>query len=251
MRLFSKLALTFLLALTSPRAQSVTFSEHISPIIYNNCTTCHREGEIGPIPFTNYSEVAAYAAMIKYVTKIRYMPPWKPDRLYSRHIGERGLTQNEIDVIADWVDQGFPQGDPALEAAPPPFPDRSTLGTPDLVLTMEEAFTIRGDNQDQYQVYVIPTNLTENRSIAAVEFRPGNRRIVHHALIAADTTGSARKKDLQSPEYGYESFGGFGSPISVLLPSYTPGAQTVSFPEGVGQTVRCGVDCLGCTLCRV
>ena len=236
--------LILLFAFSFSHAQTVTFSEHISPIIYKNCTACHRAGEIGPIPFTNYAEVAAYAATIQYVAQKRYMPPWKPDPNYSRHVGARTLTQSEIDLIARWVEDGSPQGDPALEAPLPAFTTGSALGTPDLVLTMEEPFTIRGDNQDQYQIFVIPTGLTEDRAIAAVEFRPGNRQIVHHALIAADITGTARQKDSATPEYGYESFGGFGSPIAVSLPSYTPGAHIVPFPQGVGQILPKNSDLL-------
>ena len=244
MRALTLSILTILFIHTSVCAQSITFSEHISPVIYNNCTSCHRVGEIGPMPFTNYNEVSAYAAMIKYVTQIGYMPPWKPTLGYSRHVGERALTQNEIQLIANWVDTGFSQGDPTQEVPVPEFPTGSALGIPDLVLTMDEPFAIRGDNQDQYQVFVIPTHLTEHRAIAAIEFRPGNRQIVHHALLAADTTGTARQKDLKSPEYGYESFGGFGSPISVLLPAYTPGSQTVWFPKGVGQILPQNSDLL-------
>ena len=236
--------LILLFAFSFSHAQTITFSEHIAPIIYNNCTACHRAGEIGPIPFANYDEVAAYAATVQYVTQKRYMPPWKPDPNYSRHVGARTLSQSEIDLIARWVEDGFPQGDPALEAPLPDFPTGSVLGTPDLVLTMEEPFTIRGDSQDQYRIFVIPTGLTEDRAIAAVEFRPGNRQIVHHALIAADVTGTARQQDSETPEYGYESFGGFGSPIAVMLPSYTPGAHIVPFPQGVGQILPKNSDLL-------
>ena len=95
----------------------VNFSEHIAPIIYDNFTSCYRLGEIRPMPFTNCWEVTNWAGMIKYVTEIRYMPPWKPDRNYSRFVGERGLTEDEIQLIADWVDAGAPQGNPNLEPA--------------------------------------------------------------------------------------------------------------------------------------
>ena len=196
------------------------------------------------MPLTNYSEIAAYAAAIQYVTQMGYMPPWTPDHNYSQHIGARTLTETEINTIANWVEAGFPQGDSALEAPMPEFSTGSALGTPDLVLTMAEPFTIRGDNRDQYQIFVIPTHLTEDRAIAAVEFRPGNRQIVHHALLAADTTGTARERDLETPEYGYESFGGFGSPTAVNLPAYTPGAHTVTFPQGVGQILPKNADLL-------
>lgn len=244
MRVFALLILALACALASPRAQTIAFGEHISPIIYNNCTSCHRTGEIGPMPFTNYSEVATYATMIQHVTQTRAMPPWKPNPNYGRHIGEQTLTQSEIDLIREWVDAGFPRGDLALEAPLPTFPTGSALGTPDLVLTMAEPFTIRGNNEDQYQVFVLPTGLTEHRAVAAIEFRPGNRQIVHHALLAVDVTGTARRKDLETPEYGYASFGGFDSPIAALLPSYTPGARTVAFPQGVGQILPKDADLL-------
>ena len=225
--------LAILLAVTSPRAEAPTFSKDVSSIIYNNCTSCHRDGEIGPMPLTNYSEIAAYADMIKHVTETQYMPPWKPDYNYSQHIGARTLTKTEINTISNWVNAGFPQGDIALEAPMPEFPTGSVLGTPDLVLTMAEPFTIRGNNEDQYQVFVIPTHLTEDREVEAVEFRPGNSRIVHHALIGADITGTARQRDLETPEYGYESFGAFGAPTAVVLPGYTPGAKPRYIPKAL------------------
>ena len=226
------------------RAQTITFSEHVAPIIYDNCTACHRQGEIGPIPFTDYDQVKNHAEAIQYVTQEGYMPPWPPDPEYSLHLGARTLSRSEIDLIARWVEDGSPRGDATLAPPPPTFPEGSVLGTPDLVLTMAEPFIIPGDSQDKYQVFVLPTDLAEDRVIAAVEFRPGNPQIVHHALIAADITGTAREKDGATPEYGYESFGGFGSPIAVSLPSYTPGAQIVPFPHGVGQVLPRNSDLL-------
>ncbi|MDE2698661.1 MAG: hypothetical protein OXI23_07325, partial [Gemmatimonadota bacterium] len=76
--------LATLLAVASPHAKTPTFSEHVSSIIYNNCTSCHRNGEIGPMPLTNYSEIAAYADLIKNVTEPKSMHPCKPDYNYSQ-----------------------------------------------------------------------------------------------------------------------------------------------------------------------
>ncbi|MEM7387923.1 MAG: cytochrome c, partial [Verrucomicrobiota bacterium] len=124
-----------LAVLCLPRvAQSaeVTFSEHISPILYNNCTVCHREGEIGPFPLTSYEEAAAYAESILDVIEDDTMPPWPPDRAFSRLVGERGLTDEQDQLITDWVLAGAPQGDPEKEAPLPDFPEGSVLGEPDL-----------------------------------------------------------------------------------------------------------------------
>src|SRR5690554_6630064 len=97
-----------LLATSLLHAQQVTFTKDIAPIIYNNCTQCHRPNEIGPFSMTSYNEVKPWAASIKYVTSIRYMPPWKADPHYSRFQGERVLTQTEIDLLAAWADNGAP-----------------------------------------------------------------------------------------------------------------------------------------------
>ena len=237
------LSLYILLFLVQADAQ-VTFSEHIAPIIYDNCTSCHRPGEIGPFSLTNYEEVAAWSGMIQYVTEIKYMPPWKPDSDYSNFVGEKGLTDTEIQMIADWVAAGSPQGNPDLEPPLPAFPSGSQLGTPDLVLEMEEVYFIEGNNLDDYRVFVLPTGLTENKEIAAVEFRPGNTKAVHHALVAYEINGEAAALDAQDPGYGYEAFGGFGVPVQGNFTGYTPGIEAVFYPEGIGTTLPVGADIL-------
>ena len=221
-----------------------TFSEDIAPIIYDNCTTCHRAGEIGPMPLTNYSEVSQWAQTIAHVTEIKYMPPWKPDRDYSTFVGEKGLDDQEIQLIKDWVANGTPQGDPANEPPAPEFPDGSQLGTPDLVLEMTESYTIAGNNEDDYRVFVLPSNQTEDRELAAIEFRPGNSKIVHHALIAFDETGAGAAMDAATPEYGYFSYGDFGIGIPDFSTGYTPGIQTIRYPQGIGEILPANADVL-------
>lgn len=226
-------------------AQStVNYSEDIAPIILENCTVCHREGEIGPMPLTSFEEVRNWGFMIKYVTEIKYMPPWPPDQEYSHFLGERGLSDEEIALIAEWVDNDMPEGDP--EAAPelPTFPEGSQVGDPDLVLSFAEAYTHVGDNTDQYQIFVLPTGLTEDRVIKSIEFRPGNRSIVHHALLAVDDTGEARAMDEATPEYGYVGFGGWGVETLDEYPGYVPGARPNIYPVGIGQTMPAGSDLL-------
>ena len=119
MKFIVTLLLFFAVHIPLANAQ-VNYSEDIAPIIYNNCTSCHRAGEIGPMPLTNYEEVSTWGGMIEYVTAIKYMPPWKPNKEYSHFVGERGLTEAEIQLISDWVAAGTPQGDPSQE---PPLPN--------------------------------------------------------------------------------------------------------------------------------
>ncbi|MEL7247511.1 MAG: T9SS type A sorting domain-containing protein [Bacteroidota bacterium] len=228
------------------RAQStVNYATDIAPIILDNCTVCHRAGEIGPMPLTSYEEVRNWGFMIKYVTEIKYMPPWPPNQEYSHFLGERGLSDEEISLIAEWVDNDMPLGNPDDAPDVPTFPDGSQVGDPDLVLSFAEAYTHVGDNTDQYQIFVLPTGLTEDKVIKSIEFRPGNSAIVHHALMAVDNSGEAQAMDEATEEYGYPSFGGgWGVEILDQYPGYVPGARPNIYPAGIGQAMPAGSDLL-------
>ncbi|MEL6698990.1 MAG: T9SS type A sorting domain-containing protein [Bacteroidota bacterium] len=233
-----------LLTFSLIQAQSVTFTEDIASIIYENCTPCHRAGEIGPMPFTTYQEIRDWGPMIEYVTSINYMPPWPPDPNFQEFQGERFLSDGEKQKIADWVSAGMPEG-PANAAPPlPQFPTGSQVGTPDLVLSFSQAYLHQGNNVDQYQNFVLPTGLTEDKILKAIELRPGNNKIVHHALFALDTTGQAQLKDAQDPSYGYSGFGGFGVDKVEDYPGYVPGALVITYPEGLGQPIYANSDLL-------
>ena len=226
-----------------------TYAEDIAPIIYKNCSTCHRQGEIGPLSLTNYEEVANWGDMIKLVTESKYMPPWQPDPNVSSFIGETILTDTEINQIAEWVDNGKERGDIALEPSFPDFPEGSLLGEPDLVLEMKEAHLHKGNNRDSYYYFVLPTGLTQDRIVKSMEFRPGNAKIVHHALIFEDVNGIAASTDAQTSEYGFESFGSFNGDQNSIdflyekqYPAYAPGQKPLRYPEGLGQVLTAGAD---------
>ena len=242
MKLF--LSIVFSIFSVTVFAQEITFSEHIAPIIFKNCSACHREGEIGPMALTNYEQVKNWAATIEFVTHSRYMPPWQADPDYSSFLGERSLSDDEIEMISDWVAQGTPEGNPDLIPEFPEFPTGSQVGEPDLVLTFEEAYEHFGGNEDEYRVFVFPTGLIEDTDIAAIELRPGNTNIVHHAIFTYDDSGKARKLDAEDDKYGYESFGGFGfdNVLGRILDGYVPGQKAVLSPEGTGFKLPAGAD---------
>ena len=106
------------------------------------------------------------------------------DHNYSSLRGERFLTQAQKDLISAWVADGMPEGNPADNPGLPSYPDDSQIGEPDLVLGMPEPFVHEGNMLDQYQVFVIPTGVTEAKEVKAVEIRPGNNAVDHHALVA-------------------------------------------------------------------
>lgn len=248
MNLRLSVLLLFQFIICSQIISQVTFTKDIAPIIYNNCAVCHRTGEIGPMSLTNYEEVKNWAETIRYVTSIKYMPPWKPDPDFSRFQGENYLSDEEIAAISEWVDNGKPFGDPEDTPPYPDFPDGSVLGQPDLVLSMEQPYLHKGNNLDEYRYFVIPTGLTEDKIVKALEMRPDNKKIVHHALFFEDVTGKARENDAETPEYGFDGFGGFaGDDTEDILsqkqyPGYVPGQKPLYFPDGLGQTLQAGSD---------
>ena len=120
------------------------------------------------------------------------MPPWKISEGGPFH-NERKLTDRELATLAAWADGNTPEGDP--KDAPPPakFHDGWQLGKPDLVLTVPADFQVGPSGRDVFRCFVLPTHLAEDKHVIALEVRPGNPRIVHHALLFFDTSGAARK----------------------------------------------------------
>lgn len=239
------ISLSILLAFSGAvTAQTVTYSEHIAPIIYNHCTSCHRPGEIAPFSLTSYSEVLSWGGMIKYVTDIKFMPPWKADPTYQRYQKENFLSDNQIQLIKDWVDSGMPQGDPNLEPPLPQFPTGSQIGVPDLVLSFAQSHTIQDNNQDEYRYFILPTGLTVDKDLIALEVRPGNMSKVHHALCWADTTGQGAAADAATPEYGYENVSGSVglNGLNSQLPGYVPGQKPTLLTNGIAQRLPAGSD---------
>lgn len=231
--------LLFCFAMT--KGYSQTYADDVASIVYTHCSNCHRPGEIGPFSLTNYEEVKDRAKLIQYVVESKYMPPWKPDPNYRHYQNENYLSEDQIRTISDWVAAGAPQGNPANEPAFPNFPTGSQVGQPDLVLTFSQAYLHKGNNRDEYRYFVLPTGLSEDKQLIALEMRPGNKQIVHHTLFWADATGMARKEDEKSPEYGFTGGGSVGF-LGDQLPGYVPGQKPNVFPTGMSQRIPKGSD---------
>lgn len=209
-----------------PLPANVTFTEHVAPILFQNCTRCHRPGEAAPFSLLNFQDARKRAKQIAEVTAKRFMPPWHADPGYVEFANERRLTDDQIALLGAWRQQGMKEGDPAKLPALPKFPEGWQLGTPDLVLTMPEPFEVSAEGRDIYWNFVLPLNLPEDKWVRAIEFRPSARSVVHHSLFFLDTSGDARKFDERDPKPGYngknrsnrqfESLGGWavgGEPV--------------------------------------
>ena len=219
-----------------------TFTKDIAPILFQNCTTCHRPGEVAPFALTNYKEAKKHARQIADVTSDKIMPPWKPEAGHGDFLGERRLPEPQIRLIDQWAKAGAPEGDPAALPPLPKFTEGWMLGEPDLVVKIPEAYTLRAEGRDVFRCFVVPLNLDEDKYVTAVDFKPGNPKIVHHALLYLDATGTARSLDAKDAEPGYPGAGGPGFLPTGSLGGWSPGYTPRHLPEGVGRLVRKGSD---------
>jgi peroxiredoxin len=214
----------------------VNFNRHVAPILFQRCTQCHRAGEVAPFELLSFADAAKRAKQIAAITKTGDMPPWKATPGYGHFNNERFLTAQEKAILQAWVEQKAPEGDAADKPVSPTFPDGWTLGKPDLIIKMPEKFTIPANGADILQNFVIPIGNKEDKVVAAMEFRPGNRRVTHHALCMLDNTGKARKLDEAEPGPGYSAGkGGFGFLPTGSIGGWAPGVVPHFLPEGMGR----------------
>ena len=188
-------------------SQDVSYHAEIQPILSKHCISCHSEGKIGPMPLTNYQEVSSYGAMIKYVTTNSLMPPWLPDTAYTQFKYQNVLNEQELKLIHDWVDGGLVEGE---EVSPYEEKQEYHIDDPDFIFEMVDSFEQYGIYYDQYQVFVVETNLDEDVLIDQIEFVPGNADIVRSCTVSLDLSERSDSLDNWDPRQGYYHFGGVG-----------------------------------------
>ncbi len=212
-----------------------TFTKDIAPVILKECAGCHRPGEVGPFSLLSYEDVSKRATFVKEVVQKRQMPPWKAKPDYGTFQDEHRLTDEQVALIARWVDDGCEEGDVKDLPPKPAFTQGWQLGEPDLVLKMGEVFEVPAAGSDVFRCFVIPTGLTGDKAISAIEFRPGNAKVVHHALFFLDSRGQARERDAKDPGPGYPGFGGPGILPTGMLGGWAPGTGLKPLPAGIGR----------------
>ena len=205
--------------------QNPNYSEDIAPIIYNKCLQCHHNGGIAPLSLETYSSAVFNSGMIQHVTSTGEMPPWPPDTLYQNYAFENTLTSDEIMKITDWISNGSPLGDTLLLPTMPTFSNSSQFGTPDLELQIPTYTSTATSNSDDYVCFSIPTGLTANKKIRAIEVIPGNLQIVHHVLLSIDLTPSS-SISITSNCMG---------PTGKMIYTYAPGSVPLEYPQDVNS----------------
>ncbi len=234
-------------AATSPAspAREVTFYRDIAPIVYQNCAPCHRPGESAPFSLLGFEDAKRHAAQIADVTKRRFMPPWLPEPGHGDFQEERRLTDEQIRLIQDWVKQGAQAGPAADAPAPPKFSSEWKLGQPDMILHVAKPYELYADGPEVFWNFVLPVPVTAARWVKAMEIRPGNARVFHHANVILDRSGSAKRKEVQ-PGAGFP-----GMDLTVeehtfdpdgFFLSWKPGSAPVVEPDGMAWHADPGMD---------
>ncbi len=267
-------------------ARAVTFNEDIAPILFDNCASCHRPIEDPPSPkasarqappsakarsslgaeaqrakaahdpicvagapfsVLDYGPVRRYARAISSAVQRRAMPPWLPEPGHGEFAGERRLHDDQIALIAKWVESGAPEGNPAHAPKPPTFSGGWQLGTPDLVLTLPELYVLqpfdsaqgKPGTRDVFRNFVIPVAITTTRYVRAVEFRADRPQVLHHADVAIDLGRVSRALDRAEPGPG---FAAMDSAQVYNVYGWSPGKVPVMEPSDNAWTLEPGTD---------
>ena len=221
-----KQIITLLSLFSAVSLSAQTWSGNVASIVYNKCATCHHSGGIAPFSLMTYEEVEPMASAMHNAIITGEMPPWPPDENYQQYSHSRLLSTAEKTTILNWLTNGAPEGIASQTPPPPVFNIGSVLGTGDLTLQIPNYRSKAQGGQDDYVCFSIPTGLAAQRTIRAIEVIPGNREIVHHALIYVDEDGT----------YPTDTVGGDcgGPQDAALITAYTPGSTPLVFPSGTG-----------------
>jgi hypothetical protein len=228
-----------------------TFSKHIAPIIYANCTPCHRPNQIGHFDLITYSDVQSKATSIAYTVSNKLMPPWPADAHYTRFANEMILSDNDINMIENWVKNKCPIGDSNAIPALPNYANRSFIGKPDLVIPVQ-ANAIIGDFMDQFYLIKVPFELPAETYAHTIEFIPGNSKVVHHVnadIVRFNETKKANVFDGNwkhnsitdsTIKLAYKKMGllhddGSYPTLHRNAVNYLPGVIAQQYPDGIGD----------------
>jgi hypothetical protein len=220
-----KIFLVISFALLSFASLSQTWSGEIASLFYDKCTKCHNPNGIAPFSLTTYAETSPMAAAIYDAVNLDKMPPWPPNNTFQQYVHDRELSAAQKSSVLNWLTSGAPEGSASLTPAPPIYSSSAILGNGDLTLQIPNYMSKALNGNDDYVCFSIPSGLSADRVIKSIEIIPGNRQIVHHALIYIDPTGVSATDtvggDCASPS----------SANATLVTGYTPGSTPMTLPS--------------------
>ncbi len=226
------------------------YARDIRPIVARSCSPCHQSNQIGHFSLLTYNEVRQNAHKIAFTVKERLMPPWPADPHYSSFAGEMILSNDEIETIQAWVVGGCLPGDTLGLGPIPILPNRSFLGKPDLAIAVPPAQFAEGET-DRFLLVKVPFELPADTFLRAVEFVPGNTRLVHHVNGDMVRFDADKKRDVKDGEKvvpmaldssirgAYQRVGilhddGSYPTLAKSVVNYLPGVMAQQYPDGIG-----------------
>ncbi len=203
---------------------TITFAQEVSRILQNRCANCHHPGTAAPFSLLSYDDARNWSQMIKETIVQRRMPPWNADPRHGKFSNDLRLSEEEIDTLVSWIDNGAPFGDAKDLPPAQEFPEGWTIGKPDVVFKMPREYTVPATGTVKYQYFVTPTNFQEDVWVQAAEARPGNRSVVHHIIVFYRPAESRRKRRLPA------------------IVGTAPGEEPMIWPAGVGMKIPAGSE---------
>jgi hypothetical protein len=237
------------LAAQRSSSSAPTFYRDVLPILQDHCQACHREGEIGPMPFVRYEQSKKWAQPIAEAARSKKMPPWFADPRFGHFSDDPSLTPQQVVTLSAWADANAPAGDP--NDAPPlrHWTAGWNIAPPDEVLRMPNPVAIPAHGDIEYTYEIVPTGFREDRWIQMSEVRPSSRAHVHHAVVYIRPPNS---KWLRGAPLGVQ----FSASTlndeklrhqahetdSDMLLVYAPGSSPDRWPDGMAKFIPAGSD---------
>jgi hypothetical protein len=226
-------------------ATAPTYTRDVAPILFRSCAPCHRPGEAAPFSLLTYADAKSHARLIEELTKRRLMPPWLPAADDPKFADDLRLSDADIARLRDWAESGAAEGDPKDLPAAPKFVEGWQLGKPDLIIKATKPYALAAGGSDVYWNFVFRSPVDRPRWLKAIEIRPGDKRLVHHANVLVDRGQTARLQE-KTPGAG---FGGmeltieseFFDPDSHFL-FWKPGSAPYVEPDGMAIPLDANSD---------
>jgi mono/diheme cytochrome c family protein len=245
-------AAVLVFGLQAQAQDQITYADHVAKIINENCVVCHREGGIGPMQFETFDQVRPWAPLIQMKVANREMPPYAYDHGIGIQDlqGDWRLAQEDIDTIVNWVDQGAPLGnwgdrEPLVAdiADVDEWNFAGQFGPPSLIIP-SIAIDIPANGTDLWHKHHVPTGVTQDRCIQAIQVKPRGdaKSVVHHANSDVEVLNEdgEYEKYGQLTEYAMGKWGEIMPPgVCRTIPANSRVAWDIHmFPGGVGGAAQ-------------
>jgi hypothetical protein len=245
-------AFLYLISFAPAVPAAPTFYRDVLPILQEHCQTCHRPGEIGPMPLVSLSDARKWSREISRRTSLKEMPPWFADPRFGHFSNDPSLTADQIATIAAWVASGTPGGNPGDAPPPRKWAGGWMIPQPDTVFRMPKPVAIPAHGDIDYTYVIVPTGFTEDKWVQMSEIRPGSRQHVHHAVVYIRPPGSrwlakapvGTPFTRSGPKGDMNEHGSNDTEMATpdLFLVYAPGSAPDQWDDGLAKLVPLGSD---------